>query len=690
MNFLKKISLKKIINKKIEIKKIIKLINENYIKSCFFMAFIINYLVEIFSRHSILDPINYLFRRPIMFLFNILIIMFLLSIGAIFRKRIFYLLGASFIVLALGIINGILLIYRITPLAAVDFFLVKDLLLLINLYFKPITIAFIIIAVVGVVVGIIVLGLKAPKYIGKMYRMAVVVISIIWCLSIVGLEQIFIKAGVTTENYSNLADAYNKYGFTYCFVNSILKLGMKEPENYSPETVESIIEDKLNEKLPVVVAPDKNEVNLEEPTIDHPNIIFLQLESFFDVTVVDGLEMSNNPIPNFNRLKENFSSGFLYVPSVGAGTANTEFEVITGMNLDFFGPGEYPYKTILKTTTCESIAYNLKELGYYTHAIHNNDGTFYNRNIIFSQLGFDTFTSLEYMYDVDLNVNEFAKDEILINEIIGALNSTKKQQDLVFAISVQAHGEYPSERLGEEQPIFIRYKNQLMENQWSYFVNQLYEIDIFLGKLCNELRSRKEPTILVIYGDHLPKLGLVSEDLPNNRLTATEYIVWNNFDLDKVDKDLESYQLTSHVLDIAGIANGILTKFHQKSTDDIAYIEKLEVLQYDMLYGNLELYGGINPYIATNLKMGYKEIKINSVSNVESGLPNNEEEVWLRGNHFNKYSVVIYNGQIQETKLIDSTTLSVENISLKKGDQFVIAQIGKDKAILGLTEEYIY
>lgn len=43
-----------------------------------------------------------------------------------------------------------------------------------------------------------------------------------------------------------------------------------------------------------------------------------------------------------------YSSGYYKVPSVGAGTANTEFESITGMSLHYFGPGEYPYKSILK------------------------------------------------------------------------------------------------------------------------------------------------------------------------------------------------------------------------------------------------------------------------------------------------------------------------------------------------------
>lgn len=45
---------------------------------------------------------------------------------------------------------------------------------------------------------------------------------------------------------------------------------------------------------------------------------------------------------------------------VGAGTVNTEFEIMTGMNLDDFGSGELPFKTVLTNHTSESICYNLK------------------------------------------------------------------------------------------------------------------------------------------------------------------------------------------------------------------------------------------------------------------------------------------------------------------------------------------
>lgn len=88
------------------------------------------------------------------------------------------------------------------------------------------------------------------------------------------------------------------------------------------------------------------------------------------------LNLSQDPIPYFRQLKEDYTSGYFRVPAVGAGTINTEFESITGMSLRYFGPGEYPYKTVLSEQTCESVPYVLKDLGYSTHVIHNNEATF--------------------------------------------------------------------------------------------------------------------------------------------------------------------------------------------------------------------------------------------------------------------------------------------------------------------------
>ena len=100
-------------------------------------------------------------------------------------------------------------------------------------------------------------------------------------------------------------------------------------------------------------------------------------------------------------MQQNYSSGSLTVPACGAGTANTEFEMMTGLSVKFFGPGEYPFKSILREKTMESVSTDLKSIGYRAHAIHNHRGVFYNRNEVFDNMGYDTFTSLEYMSDVE-------------------------------------------------------------------------------------------------------------------------------------------------------------------------------------------------------------------------------------------------------------------------------------------------
>ena len=129
--------------------------------------------------------------------------------------------------------------------------------------------------------------------------------------------------------------------------NTLLNTGIDKPSNYSEDAILSIINDieyasTTNDNY-VSLATNSDSITPKE----NPNIIMIQLESFFDPNLVKYLGFSKNPIPNFTSLKENYSTGYLNVPSVGAGTANTEFEILSGMSLDFFGPGEYPYKTIL-------------------------------------------------------------------------------------------------------------------------------------------------------------------------------------------------------------------------------------------------------------------------------------------------------------------------------------------------------
>ena len=180
---------------------------------------------------------------------------------------------------------------------------------------------------------------------------------------------------------------------------------------------------------------------------------------------------------------------------------------MTGMSVHFFGPGEYPHKSLLEDTVCESVAYDLKSIGYSTHAIHNHRATFYGRNQVFANLGFDTFTSVEYMNKVNRTPKNWAKDYVLTQQITDALKSTKGS-DYIYTISVEGHGAYPEEKVLEDPGIAVeKSPSEETKYPWEYYVNQLNEMDEFIGD-CERARHTTEEIVRHIQ-DHLPKTCLI-------------------------------------------------------------------------------------------------------------------------------------------------------------------------------------
>ena len=212
-----------------------------------------------------------------------------------------------------------------------------------------------------------------------------------------------------------------------------------------------------------------------KPPKKRPNIVFVQLESLMDPLTVKGMKYTKDPIPNLRKLYKTTSSGRITVPAMGAGTANTEFESMTGMSIKFFGPGEYPYKNIMRKKTVESIPYDLKAIGYKAHAIHNHRGVFYGRNEVFPHMGYDTFTSIEYMNNVARTLKNWSKDFLLTGEVLSAMKSTR-QPDYVYAISVQGHGKYPTNWMIASPDVQVtEAPSEDLKWQYEYYINQIYD-----------------------------------------------------------------------------------------------------------------------------------------------------------------------------------------------------------------------
>ena len=600
---------------------------------------ILELVIESLNRKSVTGCIQYMLERPLLFIFNTLIIMLTVSIALFFKREIFVFTTISVVWLIFGIVNFVILQFRVTPFSAVDITLLESAISVSGHYLNPLNIAMIFLAAVLVVVSIICLYRKAPKHTHTTQKK--IIVSGI-AVSLIAFAIFFLRyqsnsVQALTTNYTNISEAYENYGFVYCFTNSILDTGIGEPEDYSEERV-----DKIISSLP----------EAKEVTDKKPNIIFIQLESFFDVDELKKLKLSKDAIPNFHRLQKKYSNGLLTVPTVGAGTVNTEFEVLTGMSQRDFGTSEYPYKTVLRNTTAESICYDLKKLGYQTHCVHNNEGTFYGRNKVFVNLGFDTFTSMEFMNGLEDNPNGWKKDRILTGEIIETLDSTKGP-DFTLGITVQSHGKYQGFEVENALIQVLKAPDEDLKEAYQYYVNQLYEVDKMIGDLVKALEKRKEDTILVLYGDHLPSLDMEKEDLHDSNLYQTQYVIWDNMGLSRKEKNIASYQLYPEVLGRAGIHEGNITRFHQEAEwKTKSYHEDLKVLEYDMLYGEKYAFKGLEPYQPTELLMGTEPVKVDDVVK-------NEQGYLMAGSNFTPYSHVLFDGEELSVHWIDSGHIQI-------------------------------
>ena len=490
----------------------------------------------------------------------------------------------------------------------------------------------------------------------------------------IALTDVAIDKRVISNYFGNIAFAYEDYGFPYCFSASLFNTGINKPAGYSEETMDEIGGSGELTKCETGRAAD-----------ELPNIMFVQLESFFDPTEVEWLRFSEDPIPNLRKLFSEYSTGYFKVPSVGAGTANTEFEVLTGMSMRFFGPGEYPYKTYAKTNALESAASALAALGYGAEALHNNGGNFYSRAQVFNNMGFDHYTSKEFMNILQTTPKGWAADDILVPNIMDSMDTTEGQ-DFVFTISVEGHGEYPTEKVLENPEIVVSgVEDQGERNAWEYYVNLVYEMDKFAADLIEAVEARNEPTVLVFYGDHLPTMNLEAKDLKSKYLYNTNYVIWDNIGLEKKDGNYAAYQIMAEVFDRLDIHSGTVFNYHQERHQTRNYLADLELLQYDIMYGEQYVYKESGaPVTEGHMVMGVKDAEVTEAVEQWDG------SYSIYGDNFTKQSKVYINGEKQTTTFLNNTRLDLKESQLNDGDTIMVAQVGSSNTIFRISKIYEY
>lgn len=640
------------------------------------LALGITAVVELFNHKAFTEGLSsfaeFVTDNPLALLVDALIVLITLAPALFFRRRVFWCVLVSIVWLVAGGVNGFILLNRMTPFTMADLTVLNTGLDTLPNYLSTGYIVLLAAALVLSALGLVLLFWKGPRNsIPPKKRVLAGILGLVVSGGfLAGGWTLAFQTNQLSTTFANLAFAYEDYGFSYCFLQTWLNKGIHRPSNYSEKSVDNVLK---------MLEADKD--TSAQPQTD-VNVVFVQLESFIDPSQITDLTLSEDAVPNWRRLSEEFSSGYLTVPVVGAGTANTECEVLTGMSTGFFGPGEYPYETTLMDQTAESVAYNLKENGYATHAIHNHRATFYSRNVVYGNLGFDDFTSLEYMPQVSLTPKNWAKDSILTSQIIKALNTTPDQSDLVFTVSVQGHGKYPTDPVLENPEItVVSCPDEDYHYAVEYYVNQVHEMDEFIGNLTDALSKRDEKTILVLYGDHLPALGLEARDMKSGSLYRTQYIIWDNFGLAKEDKDMAAYQLSAAVLGRLGISNGTFNAYHQFCRDENSYWSGLRTLQYDAMEGQKYLYDGTSPYQPTDMQMGMAPITLDHLRYMVDS--------WvLSGSNFSPYCEVRNaDGDLLETEYISSNLLRIlEDPGTDNAADLSVSVVDKHREILSDTE----
>ena len=643
------------------------------------LSLIIIFVMEWMSRHSFVAAWTFTVDHTGPYLFNSYCVFVALSIVFLSRRRGWWRVFVTMFFIILGIINCVILLNRVSPFGYTDLYMIGDLLTMQDSnYFSAQEALLTIIALVIYIILMAIYLAKGPKKADpKPFWQRLIVVALLF-ISLYPATVFLRNAGIMTSYFGNLAQGYLDYGYLYGFSTSVIDRGMSRPFGYSEAKIDSILE---NDAAYVST--------LKTSDGEMPNIVVILLESFYDVSGAEFLETSEDPIPFIHSLEQNYSTGYCIVPVVGAGTCNSEFEVLTGLSCSFFGPGEYPQKTILKETDVESYADVLSDLGYGTHVVHNNGGNFYSRANAFSMMGFDTFTCKELLDITDYTpLGNWPTDDILLGATMDAMDTTEGS-DFVYTITVEGHGSYPTYEVETDPVIEVNAVGKTEEENWAweYYVNRIYNVDDFIHQYIDALDTRGEDTLVIMFGDHLPTMGLTADEVEAGDLYKTKYFTWNNFGMEKEDQDLTTYQLVSEYLNRLGIHNGNINGYHQTTmaegvkygTND--YMSDLKMLQYDILYGDRYTYKDGTAYEASDLEMGVNDVVIDSAYFFNGKLH-------IYGDEFTKWSKVYVNDEQVSTKYESGQVLTIKDSDVQNGDIIKVCQVGSSSTVFRESNEY--
>lgn len=398
------------------------------------------------------------------------------------------------------------------------------------------------------------------------------------------------------------------YGYILYFVANAGEAGVQEPDGYSVQKVDEILS-KYNE----------DSINYTSHT-KSPNIIMIMNESFSDLSVLGNFRTNREVMPFFDSMDKNVVKGYVESSVYGGYTANSEFEFLTGCTKAFL-PGN-PYLQYMDDYL-PSIISNIKEQNGYGKAIamHPYNPSGYNRNRVYPLFYFDKFLSIDDFKNPVL-VRDYISDKSDYEKIMEQYENKDKDSSLcLFNVTMQNHNPYDDTSYKFKKKVEVT--NFETSPQVSQYLSLIKMSDDAFKELVNYFKKVKEPTIILLFGDHQPhlpdsfyqdvfgKTPLQFDQSDSMKEHLVPFVIWANYDIGEkyIERTSINY-LSSILLEKAGLKmsnynrylldlyndipsisatgfydkNGDLHKISEATGEYAEKIKEYEMIQYNYLF----------------------------------------------------------------------------------------------------------
>lgn len=403
----------------------------------------------------------------------------------------------------------------------------------------------------------------------------------------------------TSIDFTDQAYNYRTNGFILATISNLQTKTQKQPEGYSKEAVQKIVQ--KYQKI-----AEENNKNRKKLSDEKVNVIYVMSESFIDPKLGKHLYDYGNkePIPYTQEIKKSQSSGWAASSEYGGGTANVEFEALTGLSNFFLN--SIPYTSIVPANKdTPSIVKNFNENGYKTIAMHPYNRNMYRREVVYPNLGFQEYKSADgFKNNSKIDNSKYISDESAFNEVLAELKNSQKPE-FIHLVTMQNHMPY-EENAYSEHNFSVNAKNGANpENAKTVqaYLEGISRSDKAMKNFLFEIEKLNEKTIVVFWGDHWPGIygEMFEKELNKNDIRRTPLFVYSNFKKEKQDLGTSSL-IYNQILALNSFDSKLspfqyllsdlrekypaLTKQFIKTDEKSDVLKDFEMIEYDILSGN--------------------------------------------------------------------------------------------------------